>query len=1048
MRKNIAILTLAALFFSLIPLGISEVKADPVIVLSENFDNTPVGQVPTGWVATSSPNLVGVLQDSGNGYLSTTENSNQVANTATYNFAAPITTSFSADLRAKTSTISSGFEGYFFALKDPSGAKVVELLFFGDRISRRSGNNDKTTVKSGIVANQWYSIHVDVDMTAKKYSVSIDGTPIASATNIALYTPTATEVSQYSFSSYRLQNGTISVDDILIVKEDDGQGPVNQAPSAVTLSVYGTPAPGNTLTGGYVFSDAESDPEGASVYQWYRGTQSNGSDRTTITNAVYAEYTVVPADIGKFLFFGVTPVAQEGTTTGTQAVSTGVYVPTPPTSADAGTVTGHSITFDGSGRFTDDLTDFSQVFSHKGTTLSNSSAIGAAGDFSYYSAANEFKSMDLEVTYNKWALNFTVQNELSVVEAVYNSQTGAFENGKTVTLVRKLRPELMSGVQYVKATYSTAEPITPGTRYLRVILPQAGFYGDAATASDFKIDQVVIESSLSSTRPMDGYLIDDTSGFSKYVAGTDTANLQVVNPSNIADIRTFGTNSYIKRRDTTVASMMTYAAPAGKDFKTAYVEGYYFGNLPSSQAMELWTSVNGTDFTLWNIAGVYKHPAFGSSANNSIPDVLQANYLPTGVKYVRVKLVGNTGNGFPYLTKMAFGYGAEVPVTPVDTDIVIKRASGEIVLDGVVATDADGNPTGEWADAELMRIQGVIDNNGDSHSANIYFKYDEKKLYLGAKVKDPTPMINTKTGTGIWNGDVIELFMGTEDLDYTLYPDKKGTMLPTDIQLVLGSGIDFGYQSYMTINGVNSKPSVFMELKKDADGKGYTMEAAIPLHVLGLSQPWTGKPFILNAFLSDGGFASRGQWGWTINGEANKKVRGNFGKIAFEETDAPPAEMALNAVVAPSAQFVTVTGQTYYVANSYVTMAMQNEAGATIGFDQTLSDANGNFEFVFDVSGLPNRKGAYTVKVGGQGIQVPQLASFTVGDGTSTISPVTASFDKNTANQADVLVEMTLNGNTLAAVRDGTTVLTEGTDLVVNGTQVTLSKTYLATLPV
>ncbi|MFK7692227.1 X2-like carbohydrate binding domain-containing protein [Paenibacillus sp. HJGM_3] len=1049
MRRGIAILAMAALLVGLVPLGTPQAEAETVTVLSENFENTPVGQVPAGWVATSSPNLVGVVEDpSGNGYLSTTENSNQTANTATYNFVAPITTSFSVDLRAKTSTISSGFEGYFFALKDPSGAKVVELLFFGDKITRRSGNNDKSTVKSGIVANQWYSIHVDVNMTSKQYSVTVDGVQIASATNIALYTPTATQVSQYSFSSYRLQTGTIAVDDLLIVKEDDGQGPVNQAPAAVTLNVYGTPAPGNTLTGGYVFSDAESDPEGTSTYQWYRGAQSNGSDKTTITNAVYADYTVASTDVGKFLFFGVTPVAQEGTTTGMHVVSTGVYVPAPPTSAEAGTVTGHAIAFDGSNRFTDEMNDFTQVFSHKGTTLSSGSAIGVAGDFSYYSDANEFKTMDIEVTYNKWALNFTIQNELSVVEAVYNSQTGSFENGKTVTLLRKLRPELMAGVQYVKATYSTAEPITPGTKYLRVILPQAGYYGDAATASDFKIDQIVIESTLSSTRSMDGYLIDDASGFSKYVAGTDTANLQVVNPTNIADIRTFGTNSYIKRRDTTVASMMTYAAPAGKDFKTAYVEGYYFGNLPSSQAMELWTSVNGTDFTLWNIAGVYKHPAFGSSANNSIPDVLQANYLPTGVKYVRVKLVGNTGNGFPYMTKMAFGYGAEVPVTPVDTDIVIKRASGEIVLDGVVATDSNGNPIGEWAGAELMRIQGVIDNNGDSHSADMYFKYDEKKLYLGAKVKDPTPMINTKTGTGIWNGDVLELFMGTEDLDYTQYPDKKGTMLPTDIQLVLGSGIDFGYQSYMTINGVNSKPSVFMELKKDADGKGYTMEVAVPLHQLGLTQPWTGKPFILNAFLSDGGFASRGQWGWTINGEVNKKVRGNFGKIAFEGAAAPPAEMALNATVALSAQSVTVTGQTYRMANSFVTMAMQSEAGATIGFDQTRSDANGRFEFVFDVSGLPNRKGVYTVKVGGQGIQVPQVLSFTVGDGTSTISPVTASFDKNAASQADLNLDMTLNGNTLASIAHGSTVLTEGTDYTVNGTRVVLSKTYLATLPV
>jgi uncharacterized protein YfiM (DUF2279 family) len=1050
MRKPLSILLLAALLFSILPMGIPDAKAATETVLAENFESTAVGQVPAGWVATTGANLVGVVDDAnGNGSLATTENSNTVANTATYNFTSPINTSFSVDLRAKTSTINSGFEGYFFALKNANDLKVVELLFFGNKIARRSGANDKTTVLTGIVANQWYNIHVDVDMINKQYSVAIDGTALV--TNVALYTPTANEVSQYSFSSYRNQTGTISVDDLIIAKEVNGEGgdPVNQAPTAVTLNVYGTPTQGNTLTGSYIFSDAELDPQGSSLYKWYRGTQSNGSDKTTITNAVYADYTIVSEDIGKFLFFGVTPVAQQGTPTGTHVVSSGVYVTLPPTSSQAGTVTGNAINFDNTNRFMDDLTNFTQVFSYKGATINSGSAIGMSGDFSYFAGANDFKSMDLEVTYNKWTLGFTPQNDLSVYEAVYNSQTGNFENGKKVTLLRKLRPELMSsGIQYVKATYSTAEPITPGTKYLRVILPQAGYYGDTATAADFKIDQIAIESARSTTTSLGGYLIDDASSFSMYTAGSDTTNLQVVNPSNIADIRTFGTTSYIKRRDTTIASIMTYVAPAGKDFKNAYIEGYYFGNLPSSPAFELWTSTNGTDFTLYNIAGIYKHPAFGSLANNSIPDVLQANYLPPAAKYVRVKVIGNTGNGFPYLTKMAFGYGAEVTVVPTDTDIVIKRAAGEILLDGVVETDANGNPAGEWAGSELLRIEGVTDNTGSKHDANIYLKYDEKKLYLGAKIKDPTPMVNTKTGTGIWNGDVLELFMGTEDLDYTQYPDKRSTMLPTDIQLVLGSGVDFGYQSYMAINGVNSKPSVFMELKKDTDGKGYTMEVAIPLHALGLSQPWTGKPFILNAFLSDGGFASRGQWGWTINGEQNKKVRGNFGKIAFEQTDAPAAEMNVTAIVDPSAQFVTVSGQTYHPKNSFVSMALQNEAGVTIGLDQTVSDKDGNFAFQFDLSGMDNKKGAYTVKVGGQGIQVPQTTAFTVGDGISTISPITATFDKNVTKQADVNVNMSLNGNMLTAIKNGTHLLTLGTEYVVTGTQIVLTKTYLATLPV
>ncbi|OMD75876.1 hypothetical protein BSK49_30345, partial [Paenibacillus odorifer] len=38
----------------------------------------------------------------------------------------------------------------------------------------------------------------------------------------------------------------------------------------------------------------------------------------------------------------------------------------------------------------------------------------------------------------------------------------------------------------------------------------------------------------------------------------------------------------------------------------------------------------------------------------------------------------------------------------------------------------------------------------------------------------------------------------------------------------------------------------------------------------------------------------------------------------------------------------------------------------------------------------------------------------------STITPTSAGFDKKTANQADVAVTMTLNGNTLSAIKNGT----------------------------
>lgn len=66
---------------------------------------------------------------------------------------------------------------------------------------------------------------------------------------------------------------------------------------------------------------------------------------------------------------------------------------------------------------------------------------------------------------------------------------------------------------------------------------------------------------------------------------------------------------------------------------------------------------------------------------------------------------------------------------------------------------------------------------------------------------------------------------------------------------------------------------------------------------------------------------------------------------------------------------------------------------------------------------------------------------------SSAITPVNAEFDKNTVNQVDIPVTLTLNGNTLSAIRNGNTTLVSGTDYTLSGNQVVLNKTYLASLP-
>ena len=66
----------------------------------------------------------------------------------------------------------------------------------------------------------------------------------------------------------------------------------------------------------------------------------------------------------------------------------------------------------------------------------------------------------------------------------------------------------------------------------------------------------------------------------------------------------------------------------------------------------------------------------------------------------------------------------------------------------------------------------------------------------------------------------------------------------------------------------------------------------------------------------------------------------------------------------------------------------------------------------------------------------------------SAIQPDEASFDKNILKQREIVVTMELNGNTLKDITNGTTSLSEGTDYIVNGNIVTITKEYLANLPI
>jgi len=93
----------------------------------------------------------------------------------------------------------------------------------------------------------------------------------------------------------------------------------NAAPTATGVTITGTPAVGQVLTGNYAYGDVDGDAEGTSTFPWLRGGVPIGG-ATAIT------YTTVAADSGQSLTFEVTLMSATGTVTGVAAISAAVVV--------------------------------------------------------------------------------------------------------------------------------------------------------------------------------------------------------------------------------------------------------------------------------------------------------------------------------------------------------------------------------------------------------------------------------------------------------------------------------------------------------------------------------------------------------------------------------------------------------------------------------------------------------------------------------------------------------------------------------------------------
>jgi hypothetical protein len=169
-----------------------------------------------------------------------------------------------------------------------------------------------------------------------------------------------------------------------------------------------------------------------------------------------------------------------------------------------------------------------------------------------------------------------------------------------------------------------------------------------------------------------------------------------------------------------------------------------------------------------------------------------------------------------------------------------KEVNAPIALPGMkidgLASDWPGRP-GE----HLSKKNLVLGTDAQGLEGDFKLCWDKDNLYLYVQVTDPLPISNPNTGSNVWLGDGIELFIGPDNID------EGGELAFTDRQILLSASKETGsVQSY--IGGAPTAAKIQMEVVKNVGGDGYAMEAAIPWAALHM-QPVEGRAFLFDISL-------------------------------------------------------------------------------------------------------------------------------------------------------------------------------------------------------
>lgn len=145
-----------------------------------------------------------------------------------------------------------------------------------------------------------------------------------------------------------------------------------------------------------------------------------------------------------------------------------------------------------------------------------------------------------------------------------------------------------------------------------------------------------------------------------------------------------------------------------------------------------------------------------------------------------------------------------------------------------------------------------VGNAEGTHAALIRVFVDASRVYAAFEVTDPTPSVNKQVQGLTYNGDALELFLGTHD-------EPRSSLKPGDVQVL----ISYNPAAPHAWNNYSNQPMKNAQVvQKDVPG-GWVVEASFTHAELGLATPVPGQPVWIDFALDDAsGGARTAQFPW------------------------------------------------------------------------------------------------------------------------------------------------------------------------------------------